>query len=775
MRQLRYDRVHWGLTGCALLMAALLAPPAPAQTLTQDRQYEPVQMAAFSFPDFSGDIAPVNQLFMYAYRGGVWQQIPFQIDERGLEVVQGDSLPNSYFAPKDGRLDDNDQLLFMARDAGEQAAFWNWISDPSARSFPRYEIRLLDPQTSREAYVYLHRSSTLAPDPAVASYMRYSPSPAGRVAADTVRGVSYIQGHANNGVPDFLAVPASFGGSGIDFFDRLKLRIRAVVSVPIIGNQTVTANEQDNLIALDNSLRTVAGKIRVIREVQERINVSVSVLNVNVDTVAIALFFYPFSQQLSGQIPLPSALGARLLRATFDFNSNMANQTWYNKNTTTPRTITGASGGISEAEGVIDILPKRNWFSASSNQHGSFVGIFGIDNIPNTTQKYYFWDAMSGTGDGTSDTGDGRSYGDTGFIIQGINNNPIVATFQLGFISYILGPNLTRAQAVALNANAEAPVSQILNLQTYDGIAPAAVADLRVSNSTATSVALSWTAPADVGSTVAGYELGYSTTAVGADVNAWFENTASRTGNLPASGVPGTTESVIIENLTTGARYFFVLRSRDAFGNVSPYSNIATIDAVPVELAAFHAQVERNQTELQWSTASETNNLGFQVERRQAAQAWQAIGFVPGHGTTTQTRYYNFVDRDLQPGEYTYRLRQVDFNGAFEYSPEISVNVNVPQRFLLAQNYPNPLLTSQGFTVIRYELPHATPQPVALRIFDLLGHEVRRLVNENQAAGYYEARWDGRRANGERVAAGLYFVELRSAGLRAIQKLTVMQ
>jgi len=775
MRQLRCDRVHWGLTACALLMAALLAPPAPAQTFTQDRQYEPVQMAAFNFADFSGDIAPVNQLFMYAYRGGVWQQIPFQIDERGLEVVGSDSIANSYFGLKDGLLDDNDQLLFMARDAGEQAAFWNWIADASARTFPRYEIRLIDPLTSREAYVYLHRSVSLTPDPAVASYMRYSPSPAGRVAADTVRGVSYIQGHANNGVPDFLAVPPAFGGSGIDFLDRLKLRIRAVVSVPFIGNQVVTANEQDNLIALNNSLRTVGGKIRIIREVKERISVTVLGISINVDTVAISLFFYPFGQQLTGQIPLSASLGARLLRATFDFNSNMTGQIWYNKNTTVPRLITGASGGITEAEAVIDTLPKRNWFSASSNQHGSFVGIFGIDNIRNTTQKYYFWDAMSGTGDGTTDTGDGRSYGDTGFIIQGINNNPIVATFQLGVSSYVLGPNLTREQAVALNANAETPLNQILNLQNYDAVAPAAVADLRVSSSTATSVTLSWTAPADVGSSVTAYELGYSTTPVGANIDAWFANIASQAGNLPTPAAAGTTESYTLENLMTGARYFFVLRSRDAFGNISPYSNVATIDAVPVELSTFHAQVERNQAELQWSTASETNNLGFHVERRQAAQAWQTIGFVPGHGTTTQTRYYNFVDRDLQPGEYTYRLRQVDYNGAFEYSPEISVSVNVPQRFLLAQNYPNPLLTSQGFTVIRYELPHAAPQPVTLRIFDLLGHEVRRLVNENQAAGYYEARWDGRRANGERVAAGLYFVELRSAGLRAIQKLTVMQ
>lgn len=218
-----------------------------------------------------------------------------------------------------------------------------------------------------------------------------------------------------------------------------------------------------------------------------------------------------------------------------------------------------------------------------------------------------------------------------------------------------------------------------------------------------------------------------------------------------------------------------MLRSRDAFGNASPFSNIATIDAVPVELATFSVQVERDQAELSWSTASETNNLGFHLERKQGNNTWQEIGFINGHGTTLLTQNYSFVDRDLQPGVYSYRLRQVDFNGAFEYSPEIIATVSAPQRFVLAQSYPNPLLHASSGTLIRYELPHSAPQPVELRIFNLLGREVRQLVHENQNGGYYEVRWDGRLANGEHAAAGIYFYELRSAGFRAIQKLTIVR
>ncbi|MBC6947796.1 T9SS C-terminal target domain-containing protein, partial [candidate division KSB1 bacterium] len=98
-----------------------------------------------------------------------------------------------------------------------------------------------------------------------------------------------------------------------------------------------------------------------------------------------------------------------------------------------------------------------------------------------------------------------------------------------------------------------------------------------------------------------------------------------------------------------------------------------------------------------------------------------------------------------------------------------------PQRFVLAQSYPNPLLHASSGTLIRYELPHSAPQPVELRIFNLLGREVRQLVHENQNGGYYEVRWDGRLANGEHAAAGIYFYELRSAGFRAIQKLTIVR
>ncbi len=661
---------------CLLLYALCL--PVAAQTLNDDRAYEYIDIAPFNLADFSNDIAPVAQLFLYAYGSGAWQQVPFQIDERGMEKSGNDTIAvNSLFPnTKDGLLDDSDQIMFMARDLGERAPANNWLNNSSARGFVRYEIRYTDPLTQRTGYVYLYRSNSLTIDPQLPTYVKYAVGPAANPAADTVKGASYVQGHTSNGVPDYLTIPTAFGGTNTDFLDRLKLRIRAVV--PIFGTQTVT--EQGNLKVIANGVRTVQGRIRVVRQAQEQI----SILNgaLPIDTLAISLFFYPYSAELTGEINLTSALSARLLRASFDFNAAVNNQTWHNQNAG-PRTITGNSGNLNATEAQVTLLPKRNWFSMSS-AHGSLVGIFSMDAIANTTQQFYFRDG-TGTSDGTSDTGDNVSYGDTGFMIT--SNSAIIATFQLGMSAYYLKPNLSRAEAQALNANAENPLRANFTSQAFDAVAPATVKDLRVTGSGANDVTLRWTAPSDAGSFVKSYELAYSTTAIGADTSAWFNSIAQKAANLPTPGVPGAADSVTIAGLTAGARYYFLLRAVDDYGNASAFSNLAIINSVAVK-----------------------------------------------------------------------------------ESP-----ASMPRRFMLAQNIPNPFYQSREHTTICYELANAQPVHVELRVFNLLGREVQRVLTARQAAGVYEARWNGRFANGTLVPAGIYFYELRAGDLRQVKKMIVVR
>jgi hypothetical protein len=112
---------------------------------------------------------------------------------------------------------------------------------------------------------------------------------------------------------------------------------------------------------------------------------------------------------------------------------------------------------------------------------------------------------------------------------------------------------------------------------------------------------------------------------------------------------------------------------------------------VPVELTSFTASTnDAGQVVLNWQTATETNNRMFEVERKAASGTYATIGFVNGRGTTTDPQSYSFVDKNVANGNYVYRLKQLDFNGAFEYSNEVEVTVTGPRTFDLAQNYPNP-------------------------------------------------------------------------------------
>lgn len=177
---------------------------------------------------------------------------------------------------------------------------------------------------------------------------------------------------------------------------------------------------------------------------------------------------------------------------------------------------------------------------------------------------------------------------------------------------------------------------------------------------------------------------------------------------------------------------------------------------LPVELTSFTYEVNGNNIMLNWLTATETNNFGFEILRKRIEEDWQKIGFVEGHGTTLQPHNYRFIDENLNKGTYSYRLKQLDTDGSFEYSSIISIEVGGPRTTQLAQNYPNPF---NPFTTINYSVE--AQGFVKLAIFDILGHEIRTLVEQNQSAGDYSVSWDGKNANGQAAASGIYFYSLK--------------
>ena len=194
---------------------------------------------------------------------------------------------------------------------------------------------------------------------------------------------------------------------------------------------------------------------------------------------------------------------------------------------------------------------------------------------------------------------------------------------------------------------------------------------------------------------------------------------------------------------------------------------------VPVELASFTSSVTDNKVTLTWTTATETNNQGFQIERRKTqderSEEWENIGFVNGKGTTTELQTYSFVDKKLETGKYYYRLKQIDFDGTFEYSNTIEVEINSPTKFSLEQNYPNPFNPS---TNIQYAI--ASRQFVTLKVYDVLGKEVATLVNEEKVAGNYEVEFNSELSI-KNPASGVYFYQLKAGDFIETKKTILMK
>ncbi|MBP6673394.1 MAG: T9SS type A sorting domain-containing protein, partial [Bacteroidetes bacterium] len=215
--------------------------------------------------------------------------------------------------------------------------------------------------------------------------------------------------------------------------------------------------------------------------------------------------------------------------------------------------------------------------------------------------------------------------------------------------------------------------------------------------------------------------------------------------------------------------------------------------ALPVELVSFTASAQRLIAELKWSTATEVNNLGFEVERKSVSgfkvqgsgnstsnmnpacplgretphSSWTRIAFVEGAGTANGVHEYTYSDHSLSGGTYAFRLKQIDRNGKFSYSPEAEVTVgSVPNVFALEQNYPNPFnpSTTIGFTLQVSGL-------AILRIYDAVGRETAVIVNENLEAGVYHQRV----FNAGKLSSGIYFARLISSGQTMLKRMVLLK
>jgi hypothetical protein len=193
-------------------------------------------------------------------------------------------------------------------------------------------------------------------------------------------------------------------------------------------------------------------------------------------------------------------------------------------------------------------------------------------------------------------------------------------------------------------------------------------------------------------------------------------------------------------------------------------------DILPVELTSFSAKTTESGITLSWQTATETNNSGFSIERGLNKNNFETIGFVTGFGTTSETQNYSFVDNNVAVGTYYYRLKQIDFDGSFEYSGTIEVDFTGPTKFSLLQNYPNPFNPT---TTLQFTLP--ADASVMLNVYNLVGEKVAEVINEELAAGLHKIQF-----NGENLSSGLYLYKLNVFGkdgsnYSAVKKMTLLK
>ncbi|NUN09759.1 MAG: T9SS type A sorting domain-containing protein [Ignavibacteriaceae bacterium] len=210
---------------------------------------------------------------------------------------------------------------------------------------------------------------------------------------------------------------------------------------------------------------------------------------------------------------------------------------------------------------------------------------------------------------------------------------------------------------------------------------------------------------------------------------------------------------------------------------------------VPVEFTSFSGQYIDGAVELRWSTGTERNNRGFEVEKfvprgikneEPRNEDWESLGKVKGAGNSLTPNNYFFTDVYPTNGDNKYRIKQIDFDGSYTYSDIINVNAGMANDFVLHQNYPNPFNPS---TIIKYSVPSAPlslagkgaggeidGEAVSLRVYDLLGREVATLVNEKQGAGNYEVEFKA----GD-LPSGIYIYRLTAGSANSTRKMQLVK
>ncbi|MDZ7723327.1 MAG: FlgD immunoglobulin-like domain containing protein [candidate division KSB1 bacterium] len=765
------------------------------------RMYDVIMLTGDDFPRFLQQPLEEIKAWSYSSATDTWSAATLQIDQ----LDDG----TSYFSSKNGLLDPADEVLIAAQELGDQADITGW---PQAGVTQRHELAVTDPHSGSVGYLYFFQTLDLA-----ASEEQWV-----SVRNDTVYGRTYTMAHDSllaSGLPAMLKI----GESNVDFMDkwRFQLKITKIEAtfegIPINLSQDFYVTESiDKSYTIkqsgitigsihikafqDGSPQLISGPLRVTRKI--RITVEFSGLMESEAQLPLTIQYYPynteFAPDFSLEFPDIDKLKGPYLEFSKAFNDAALQMRFHGYHYDLKFTDETDDHIINDNN--LDIFDHEINEAEWDNPDSLWYGFSGHSSslVDQVSSLHMFFPAKEYLkyDDGRSpvlfyfDKKVNGDYGYEDYQVFGVNGLRIQDwevekndSLNLGgrFLDYYFPENKTTGELESLYEQQRLALQSVVTFQEYDRIPPAFVQDLNVNSVTDTSAVLEWTAPGDDGQSggpVSRYEICVNDQAptasqMGPNEMDYYWYTLADKLSYTGSAGAGETELFEAPGLQSGVTFYFRIRAVDDDNNWSGISNTAWQATTPVELAALSARVTDARVVLSWSTQSETNNLGFAVQRRKFGQTdsdWQTLRFVNGRGTTSKTVHYEFIDK-VTTGHYEYRLKQTDTDGAFSYSSILRVEVSAPKAFALQQNYPNPFNPE---TVIRYELPARVTGPVTLVIHDMLGRMIK-VVREPAQAGYHRFVWDGTDASGTQVSSGVYLYTLKAGSFVKTCKMVKLQ
>ncbi len=453
-----------------LLVACLAGGLNAGDKLYQERLYEPKVLWGDKLSAFYG--YPVNEIYLYAWDEAQqsWRMMPYQIDERirtnnpfnDENLRHFYSIPNSYgIALDDGLLDSDDELVFMIKDMGDRAPEKKWLDNEASKAFSRIELAASDPyDPSRIAYAYLFRSGTIQePVPTPYGFVYHS-------QADSIETSFYtVKLDEAMGLVKSITIKPPYG-SGVDIFDRQKMRVKVVLGAGGLTNIQIDATEELIKLLPDYHMITPKPVVRLVREVRQTFQFGEGMEEVESNLAFyLTTKFYPFNGVVKGGSALDEAslrqampdwdnpfLLFELLRQSWDLSAAAAGMRYYSKHND-GILIDGQPDDVNRQ---ID-RPIREWNLVTGPQGALFTMTTLPDTVAESISLYYYDNQAGGTGDPDSlefvDTGEDGSYGDFGLSMYKAKS------LDLAFEMYFLPNTVNSAeQAAAIARVVEKPV-----------------------------------------------------------------------------------------------------------------------------------------------------------------------------------------------------------------------------------------------------------------------------------------------------------------------------